>query len=161
MEYVPLADRVFKINDPVVLDINKDGRYDFLFYTELFSEASNEYAEYRVVPQIESAIAVSAAVPKVFNENEVIGQSNAGATWTDDPVVIAKRIEETNPANIYWEGACKEAENKYLGTQLTKDGKVHQCWIRISIVKEKGWLILHDAAIGKEPGKDIIAGKTS
>jgi hypothetical protein len=158
VDYVNLHDTVLQ-TVPIVLDLNKDGRQDLLFYIESVSATPNDYGEFRVVPQIETNILTQGITPKVVNKNDSIRSvSNAGYSWSEDPAILATRYFPVDLANSYWEGAWKNTQNKYLGVQLTKDSKTYNAWVRISAVNDKSRIIIHDAGISKSPGTSIAAG---
>ena len=46
-----------------------------------------------------------------------------------------------------------------MGVQVEKEGKVFQGWIELSFDQAAQKLVLHRAAISREPGKTIRAGK--
>jgi hypothetical protein len=160
VEYINLRDTVLQSNQ-IVFDFNKDSKPDLMFYIESVSGTPHDYGEFRVVPQIESGVLAKEATPKVLNKDDMIlFENNPGYNWIDDPVILATRYYPIQLENSYWDGAWKNVQNKYLGMQLTKDNKKYSGWIRISVVNDKSRMILHDAAIRKEPGVSIAAGKT-
>ena len=61
-------------------------------------------------------------------------------------------------AVTFWDGLWKNANHKYQPVQIKKEGKPYFGWIELSFDKGTEVVILHKAAISKEPYKAVKAG---
>jgi len=59
---------------------------------------------------------------------------------------------------IIWRGVWQEANKKYLPFQVTQNGLRYNGWVELSVDIANQQLVLHRAAISKQPEKEIQAG---
>jgi hypothetical protein len=163
MEYTSLEGKVIKPNAPgVLIDFNKDGKDDILFYTRLVGDAINKQdrLQFLAFSSAYSRLPVNTSeqIP-VMEKNTVIPVNDfAGYTWYNgsEILLVQKVIGINVPA--YWEGYWKNAVNKYLPIQVTKGDKLYNGWVELTVDIAGEKVMLHKAAISKEAAKEIKAG---
>ena len=164
MEYFNLNNREIKGNAPeFFLDVNHDGRSDFAFTTLLVGDPINQVDKLRFL--ISSNIDVnlpvngSEEIPVMNKGESIVPENFNGYQWFElsSILLIQKIISFTGPP--VWEGHWRNASHKYLPYQVIVKGKQYNGWVELSvdIVDEK--IVLHNAAISKEPNKIIKAGE--
>ena len=86
-------------------------------------------------------------------------KKHTGFNWynASSLVIAEKIIGETGPAR--WEGNWKNADHKYFALQVRRGTLRFNGWVELSFKTATEEFVLHRAAISKEPGKDVIAGK--
>ncbi len=160
VEYTDLKDCVVDYNTPQVLDLNKDGTADFHVVSVFVYDNSNDQLEFKAISMNENMIYTDYLAPKVFDKNETISANNSIAfNWNRYNPILVTRIFTIDPANSYWEGAWKNKTEKYLGIKVKVNGESYSGWISISYSPNSSRIILHDCALSKKAGVDIVAGK--
>jgi hypothetical protein len=163
MEYIDLHDRAISDNTGGFLfDVNHDGRNDLAFTTLRVGDPINQ------VDKLQFLIGSNIAINLPVNTNEEVPVMNCGATiplgnfdgyrWFElsSVMLVQKIISFTEPA--VWQGHWKNAVHKFLPFQVADSGKLYNGWVEISadITGEK--MVLHNAALSKEPNAIIQAG---
>ena len=59
----------------------------------------------------------------------------------------------------YWQGTWKQANRKYLPVQIVKGNLLFNGWVMLSFSTDSDKLVLHSAAISRQPNKDVKAGR--
>jgi len=164
MEYFNLNNREIKGNAPgFFLDVNHDGRSDFAFTTLLVGDPINQVDKLQFL--ISSNIDVNLPVNgreeiPVMNKGESIVPGNFnGYQWFElsSILLVQKIISFTVPP--VWEGHWRNASHKYLPYQVIVNGKRYNGWVELSVDITNEKIILHYAAISKEPDKIVKAGE--
>ncbi|HPH86650.1 MAG TPA: hypothetical protein PLC48_14365 [Ferruginibacter sp.] len=163
MEYFDLNDRAISENTAgFLLDVNHDGRNDLAFSTLLVGDPINQ------VDKLQFLIGSNIAINLPVNNNEEVPVMNSGATiplgnfdgyrWFElSSVMLVQKITSFTEPPV-WEGHWKNAIHKFLPFQVADSGKLYNGWVEISsdIAGEK--MLLHKAALSKEPNAIIQAG---
>ena len=164
MTYTDLSSRVVNITTPAGIDISGDGTSDVwleIFYTR--DQATNtDYHQFMVSSGETSRLMIQdAANAPVLAAGAAIGtQLTNGYEWRSPAQAgLAKRTLVQGTGAITWEGAWKNAQRRFLAVQVSGNGLVYNGWIELSFDTAAEKVILHRAAISREPAKDIEAGK--
>jgi hypothetical protein len=163
MVYTELNNAEVKYMRPGVwIDLNKDNRADVLFEVMRVGDQINRYD--RLLFNIVTSIRVS--VPVNINEQIPVFLKNAniplenfeGINWYGGSEVdlIQKAIFENG--TVVWRGNWLAADRGYLPVQIVIEGKRHNGWIEITANSGNERLVIHRAAISKEPEKIVKAG---
>lgn len=163
MEYINLYDRDILANAPgYAIDVNHDGRKDLHFVTQLVGDPVAQ------VDKVQFLVSSNINVMLPVNSNEEIPVMNSGETivldsfngyqWFDlsSIILVQKIISFTEPDK--WEGHWKEARHKFIPYQVVIAGKRYNGWVEISVDITNEKLVLHKAAICKNPETIVKAG---
>jgi hypothetical protein len=164
-EYTNLNDAVLTYQNPIPLDLDKDGEADFNATTRLISyNNTGDHLQY-IVSSVEMnrLMIQEEEQPKMLSQDETIS-TNASASYEWTAIGTALLVEQIIPIDIsqnYWQGTWKDQQNKYLPVQLVKEGgKIYNGWIRISFKEgNPNRIVLHDAAVSKTAGATVKAGE--
>jgi hypothetical protein len=163
MLYTNLRNAEVKYNsEGVWVDLDNDNRPEVLFEVMLVGDFINRKDMYKfnIVTSIRANVPVNSneQIP-VFQKGATIRIENFdGANWygASEITLMEKVVLENN--SIVWRGNWLTAQKSYLPVQLYRNGKWHNGWIELTADHQNEKLILHRAAISKEPGKMIKAG---
>jgi hypothetical protein len=101
--------------------------------------------------------------PSILDNDKMITKNDQPPySWSAiGAAIIVERVIPIDLAEMYWDGAWKNKQSKYLPVQLVKqDGNVYNGWIRISFTNDnQSKIILHDAAYCKTANAQIKAGQ--
>ncbi|MCU7551443.1 hypothetical protein OCK74_20140 [Chitinophagaceae bacterium LB-8] len=163
-QYTNLNDTSVYYNHPVELDLDKDGEMDFLASTQLIGTSTGDHIQFRISSVFRNRILLQEEeTPSMMNNDAIISNNDQPPyTWTAiGSAIIVERIIPLNIADAYWDGVWKNQTSKFLPVQLVKqDGKIYNCWIRISFSNDaQSKIILHDAAFCKTASLLIKAGQ--
>jgi hypothetical protein len=163
-EYTNLNDTTVKYNHHVELDIDKDGEKDFLASTLLIGTATADRLQFKISSTKRNRILLQEEEsPSILNNDEIISKNDQPPySWSAiGSAIIVERVIPIDLAEMYWEGAWKNKQSKYLPVQLVKQGgNVYNGWIRISFTNDnQSKIILHDAAYCKTANVQIKAGQ--
>lgn len=163
MIYTDLQNRELKFEQATAIDLDKDGSVDIGFATWYIGDPIEKEDEvlFFASSYIHSNLLVNVAnTSHAFQLGEIIpAGSYPGHDWYQVAQVemALKNIPETGTP--YWEGAWKQVRHQYLAIQIVKDNKRYNGWVEVSFDTVGEKLVLHKAAISKEAGQAVIAGK--
>jgi hypothetical protein len=161
MHYTDLHNAEVKYQTFKRVDIDGDGRNDFLFSTLLVGDALGQ----RDRLQFYANSSIDAYQPVNEHEESPVLSKDApitlqypGFTWYDiTAIVLAEKITLIS-GETYWDGLWKNASHKYLPVQVVRNGEPYLGWIEISFDTTAEKIILHKAAISTKAGKEVKAG---
>lgn len=162
MRYTELNNVPVKFGQHKSLDLDGDNMQDLLFSTVLIGDpiARVDKRRYFVNGAFDAFSLVNAGeeTPPLHNGDAITISNPPGFNWynASSLMLAEKIIEETGPD--HWEGNWKNTDHKFLPVQLRKNQLRYNGWVEISFKMDAEEVILHRAAIAKEPGKDVIAG---
>lgn len=147
----------------LVADINKDGRYDFIFGVQLVGDplAKVDKLQFMVTGNYHSFLASNnAEETPIFSYMNSIPMSNFnGYSWYNaSGLKLFEKITTMNNTH-YWQGNWKNATKKYIGFYLYIQQKRYYGWVELSANTTKETLQIHRAGISKKPEQPVIAGK--
>ena len=164
MEYFDLNSREIKANSTVFnIDLNHDGREDLAFATALVGDLINhvDKLQFSISSNIDINLPVNEIeeIPVMNNGESIPLENFNGYHWFElsSIVLIQKIISFTQPP--VWEGHWKNAVHKYLPFQVIENDKHYNGWVELSVDIAGEKIILHKAALSKEPNKIINAGE--
>jgi hypothetical protein len=146
----------------VWVDLDNDNRPDILFEVMLVGDFINKKDMYRfnIVTSIRTNVPVNSneQIP-AFQKGALITMANlAGTNWYGaSEITLMEKVVFANNA-VVWQGNWLTVQKSYLPVQLYRNGKWHNGWIELTADQQNEKLILHRAAISKEPEKIIKAG---
>jgi len=164
MEYFNLDNREIKSNSPgFLIDVNHDGRKDLAFTTLLVGDPVNQVdkLQFLISTNIEVNLPVNGneEIP-VMNKGESIAIENFnGYQWFELSSILLVQKIISFIAPPVWEGHWKNAVHRYLPYQVVVNGKPYNGWVELSVDIAGEKVLLHKAAISKEPNKTIKAGE--
>lgn len=163
MIYTNLQDRELKAKNAQLIDLNKDGTMDIGFST------------WHIGDPLEKEEEILFFAGSYVHSSLLIGGINESPLFKTGELMEAKQYPrhewyivgqvEMAIKNIplqglpYWEGPWRLASHRYLAIRVNKQGLEYHGWIEVSFDTTGEKLILHKAAISKEPGKPVYAGK--
>jgi hypothetical protein len=163
MQYTNLNNAEVKYSPSGIwVDLDNDNRPEVLFEVMLVGDFINKKDMYRfnIVTSIRTNVPVNIneQIP-VFQKGATIRVENFdGTNWygASEITLIEKMVFENSL--VVWGGNWLSVQKAYLPVQLFKNGKLHNGWIELTADHQNEKLILHRAAISKEPEKIIRAG---
>jgi len=162
MEYSDYNDSTVKFGESIQLDIDKDGTIDFYFYTLLVGDAieQKDKRQYYIGSSLTAYCPVSNKenFPNVAKGENIGSDRYANYTWCDViGVVLAQKVIAMQLPE-YWEGDWKNACHRYMPLFVIKNGAKYFGWLEISFDQQAQGMVIHKAAISKEPNKEVRAG---
>lgn len=164
MHYTDLLDQEVKPGESQLLDLDHDGTTDFAFSTWLIGdpiEKEDEVLFFAASSTHSHLLADDANGSPRYNAGDLIKTTAiSGHGWyaVAQVELAMKNTPENGP--VYWEGQWKEARGKFLAVQVKENAKLYNGWIKLSFDTATGAIILHEAALSKEEGRNVIAGET-
>lgn len=161
MQYSNLQDAEIKFGQLKTIDIDNDGTADFFFSTLLVGDPilERDRRQYYAHSKVECYLLNNDDDQSpVMNKGDKIAKEIPGYNWYEvSAIVIAEKIIPVY-GPPFWNGLWTQAGHKYLPVNIKKNGVFYFGWIEISFDTITEKIILHKAAICKEPGKEIYAG---
>ena len=164
MEYLNLNNREINRNTPgFSIDVNHDGRKDLAFTTLLVGDPVNQVdkLQFLISSNIEVNLPVNGSeeIP-IMNRGESIAIGNFnGYQWFElSSILLVQKIISFIVPPV-WEGHWKNAVYKYLPYQVVVNGKRYNGWVELSVDIAGEKILLHKAAISKEPNKIVKVGE--
>jgi hypothetical protein len=161
MNYRNLNDAVVKAGQGKLIDLDGDGTTDFSFGTLLLGDPilQRDRLQFYAYSGIgKNLLNNETDESPVLNKNEKIQLNHPGYTWYEISAIVLTEKITPMVGNIFWQGRWTDVSHKYLPVQIEKGGGKYQGWIELSFDKLQDRLILHQAAICKEAGQEILAG---
>ena len=163
MEYFNLDKEIIADAPGFLLDVNHDRRVDLAFTTLLLGDPIYRVDKMQFLvssnKDVNLPVNGSEEVPVMYRGESIVPGNFNGYQWFEisSILLVQKVISFTAPPA--WEGHWKNASHRYLPYQLIINEKTYNGWVELSvdIVHEK--IVLHKAAICKEPNKTIKAGE--
>ena len=146
----------------VWVDLDNDNRPEVLFEVMLVGDFINKKDMYKfnIVTSIRTNVPVNGneQIP-VFHKGATIRIENfEGTNWYGaSEITLIEKVVFENSA-VVWRGNWLTVQKSYLPVQLFRNGKWHNGWIELTADHQNEKLILHRAAMSKEPEKIIKAG---
>jgi hypothetical protein len=163
MSYIDLADTAIVFGRGASFDLDVNGEKDIYFITQLVGDPINQQdkRQWLASGSFNSNFAVNAteSIPVMQSNDNIPLTSFSGYNWFNaSEILLTQQIISMN-IPPYWTGDWKEVTHRFMPIQIKKSNALYNGWVELSfnIVNEK--LILHKAAICKEPNKAIKAGK--
>jgi len=161
MDYVELGDREVKYGQPATIDLDGNGATELIFTTQLSGDPilEQDRLQFRVISGSGTSIYV---IPEeetpVWQRGERIGSGYAGLNWsTATRAQLAEKIISLY-GSTRWAGRWKDVRNGFLPVRIIRNGEYHFGWIQLSFDISGDRLLLHRAAISRDPGKPVWAG---
>ena len=163
MEYFNFNNREIKAGSSgYSIDMNHDGRKDIAFSTLLVGDPINQVdkLQFLVETNVKANLPVGAGekIPVMKLGDLVQLNDFDGYRWFElsSVILVQKIISFTQPP--VWEGDWRNAAHKYLPYQVVVGDKRYNGWFEISIDIARECVVLHRAALSKEPNKIVKAG---
>ena len=157
-----LNDAEVKPKQHQILDLDRDGVNDLVFATWHIGDPVENEDEvlFFAASGTESSLMVAGEnVSPRFSKNEIIPVNPAdGYNWYIVAQVEMAMKNIGNDAPPYWEKDWKDASHKFLAVQVKRANKLYYGWVEVSMDTANSKLILHRAAIAKQPGRAVKAG---
>jgi len=162
MSYTNLQDTVIHFHRAAKFDINGDGAWDVLFITELVGDPiyKVDKMQWLVSSSFYANLPVNAneSIPVLQMDHQIPVKDFSGYSWYNaSTICLAQKIIGFDSS--YWDGDWKIASHNFIPIQVVKNRALYNGWIDVSFDASQETLILHKAAISKEAGRDIVAGK--
>lgn len=156
--YINLSDTTVAFNRFASFDLNGDGEKDVAFGTRLVGDpiTQQDKKQWLVVSSFNTCMPVNSleSIPLMNLSDKIpVGNFNNYNWYNASGVVLVQKII-TNETN-FWEGDWKDATNKFIPVQINKGTSKFNGWFEVSFSKVDEKIILHKAAISKEPNKEI------
>jgi hypothetical protein len=163
MRYIDFQDYpVEYFNRALVMDLDEDGRFDAFFDVQLVGDpiAKVDKLQWLLVTDIHVRLAMNAQEESpVKKKSDILPVDDfEGYEWYGlTELNLFERVESVN-GSITWRGNWKQAVKDYLPVQMLKNGKRYNGWIEVTADIPGQRMIVHRAAISKEPEKPVRAG---
>lgn len=161
VEFFDLQNAAVKYQQPVTLDLTKDGNTDFSFGVLLVGDPVLQRDRYQffVSSRVKTKLLNDANDESpMLNKGEEIRLIHEGYTWYEVSAIVLTEKIVTNQSTT-WNGRWTNANHKYLPIQIEREGKLYNGWIELSFDKTDEKIILHKAALSKSPNVSIHAGE--
>lgn len=161
MTYIDLSGKSMAFKQSLVLDLDKDGKNDLIFYTERVSYDMNTKVKnvYRVLSTSSCKLAVDTtdeSTPVLSKGMSITNKNLLNYQWYE--VAQLDLMQKIQNGGVYWEGPWKDKDHEYLPLQLLSGGKTYMGWVEMGTDKQQERLIFYRAAICQQPGVTIKAG---
>ncbi|WP_207426950.1 hypothetical protein [Pedobacter sp. SYSU D00535] len=157
-------------NNPLLLDLNKDGVVDY-YMTSVLLEENDEPYMYLLInrksPNMNKVL-VRKGPELVLNglwgvpferDFEIKDLAPDGTEWSENLTKTCLLSTRDNGQRVLWGGEWIGKKDKYLGLKFKINDKYHYGWMRISHTAGEGKLALQDYAYNKNPEESILAGQ--
>lgn len=163
MRYIDFDDySVNYYNRALVMDLDEDGYFDAFFDVQLVGDPIQQIdkMQWLLVTDIHVRLAMNAQEESpVKRRSDVLPLDDFdGYEWYGLTELNLFERVETVTGNFFWRGNWRQAVRQYLPVQIVKDGKRYNGWFEITADTPGERLIVHRAAISKEPEKPVRAG---
>lgn len=161
VEFFDLQNAAVKYQQPVTLDLTKDGNTDFSFGVLLVGDPVLQRDRYQffVSSRVKTKLLNDANDESpMLNKGEEIRLIHEGYTWYEVSAIVLTEKIVTNQSTT-WNGRWTNANHKYLPIQIEREGKLYNGWIELSVDKTEEKIKLHKAALSKSPNVSIRAGE--
>lgn len=164
MLYIPLHNQVVRYAGPsAFLDLNQDGRSDFLFDIWLVGDPilQQDKFQFRVNGGINSMLLVdmNERTPALKRNDRIPVGNPTGYEWNNvTSIMLAQKIISMAPP-ARWEGDWLGLTDRYLPFQIVSGGLRYNGYISFTMNTSLDQLVLHRAAISKYPEVDVLAGR--
>jgi len=163
MTYIDLKDSAVTFSHSASYDLNGDGEKDVLFSTLLVGDPINkeDKKQWYVTSSFNASLPVEEgeSIPVLNLADSIpVGNFN-GYTWYNASSIILAQKVIGEVGDPIWQGDWKNAAHRFIPIQLKKTDGVYNGWIEVSFSTANEKIILHKAAISKQAGKAIAAGK--
>lgn len=162
MSYIDLQDTVIRFHNSAKFDMNGDGAWDVFFDTELVGDPiyKVDKMQWLIGSAFYANLPVNSneSIPVLQMEHQIPVKDFSGYSWYNaSTICLTQKIIGYDDA--YWDGDWKTASHNFIPIQVLKNEARYNGWIEVSFDASQEILILHKAAISKEAGRDVIAGK--
>jgi hypothetical protein len=161
MTYINLNNQEVGQGNTKALDLNGDGRIDIAFGTTLVGDPFLKRD--RLLFEVKSNIGTYL----LNNEQEEtppltkgtkIGMVYTGFEWNEISSLMLAEKDTFESGEVGWDGIWKSASHKFLPLSVKSGDLLYFGWIELSFNRTTEKIILHQAALSKEGGKEIKAG---
>lgn len=162
MIYTNLEDVEAGLYHSIIIDADKDGRGDIIFYGTPIADPVFR------LEKIQLSAGSDRHSQLYMNENNGTPLYRKGDFinrtplpnhnwWEVNEAQLAQKVT-TESGGTYWNGDWKEAFHHYLAFRSAAADGLHAGWIELSIDQYNDRIILHRCAISKKPGLAVKAG---
>lgn len=163
IRYTDLGNSRLSFGQSKAVDLNDDGVIDIRFSTMGVGDPvyRQDKLKYYLNGMLDTYSLVNEQEESpIFQAGDSIRQINhPGYNWYNaSAIVLAEKIipETGNP---FWQGNWKNVNHRYFPLQVRKADGSYQAWVELSFSTQSGEMILHRAAIAKQAGISIAAGR--
>ncbi len=157
--FVPATEASFGYASPYYLDIDRDGKNDFVFQTVSVSLEGSVHTKYLIqalqnhqVMDVAGSAAISEAGEAISND-----MPRGNVRWTESHGEIIESVY--NGESLNWNGTWSGDRAQYLGVKLVKEGKSYLGWVRVELNPETEQAFVKEYAINRLPNADIASGQ--
>ena len=163
MNYINLSDTAISFGRFASFDLDGNGVKDISFSTLLVGDAVNrqDKKQFLVATAQFTYLPVNSeeAIPVMQAADEIPVHNFNGYTWFDISYILLaqKLIGIDKPP--YWEGQWKAAAHRFIPLQIKRANALYNGWVEIRFSAAEEKIYLHRAAVCKEAGVTIKAGR--
>lgn len=164
MQVIALNNVTAGRQEPRVIDIDGNGTADVTFVFMLVGDPLMQADKYQFYASggfyTSFPVNTSEEMPMLQSGQEIGNSSFPGFEWYNASAIMLaqKVITMSNPP--YWTGAWKNSSHAYFPFYILKGDKKYFGWFEISFDTTLEKVILHRAAVAKQPEKVVKAGAT-
>lgn len=149
-------------NRALVMDLDEDGYFDAFFDVQLVGDpiAKVDKMQWLLVTDLHVRLAMNAQEESpVKRRSDVLPVDDFdGYEWYGLTELNLFERVETAAGNVSWRGNWRQAVRQYLPVQIIINSKRYNGWFEITADIPGERMIVHRAAISKEPEKPVRAG---
>lgn len=151
--YIDLKNAKAGYNQPYLLDIDLNGKVDYVFNATLLADDGGDHLRFAILSLYNNEVIGKAGNVDVLSAGDEIAQ---GSSFDYDIEVLAVRT--TSSTGSSWSGNWKGVQNKFVGLRCRFDGFDHYGWLRITLDELHEQVVIHDMAYQREAYRGILAG---
>jgi len=161
MKYIEFHDLELPFGKGLSIDLDQDGQKDIFFSSMLVGDPLAQADEHQFLfgtsPFTFSPVDDMEETPALAQGRIISDTSFPGCHWYNANVVLAQKIIKENVPDS-WLGNWKDKSHRYIVLRLDQQNQPFYGWIEVSFDMQGEKVILHRAALCKEPGREIKAG---
>ena len=143
----------FGFGNSFSLDVDMDGKDDFMFSTVIVNEETGIHTKY-VVNALNDNEVLSVDGSTAINENGMDVAELGNVSWSNEASEIIEQLE-----NGSWSGTWSGDRDQYIGIKLVKNGKSYNGWVKVSIDQANAKAYVEGYALHRSPNGTIAAGQ--
>ena len=162
MIYMDLKDSAIYFNKAAFFDFDGDRQKDIYFGTMLVGDPvmQADKKQWLVMSSFYTNLPVNGNenIPVLNVSDPIPVQTFPGYNWYNASSVLLTQKVITDHAGSYWLGEWRNASHQFIPFQIIRSTGLFNGWVEVSFDMDSEKLLLHKAAVSREPYRMVKAG---